>query len=141
MPSHSTATPAMILKNTLNSKRHRRVLLVLLILLIATFLTFTLYQPRPSWRRRSREAPYGLDHSGNPITQENHKWRGKTQAEEIEIPSATWTCTDDDLSQVEKNTKRNKRSRQCVVRNLCLDRQGTVYQVHAGMPIKCLPRV
>ncbi|KAG0035620.1 hypothetical protein BGZ82_005205 [Podila clonocystis] len=106
----------MILNNTLSSRRHRRVLLALLILVIAASLTFTLYQPRPNWKHESRKAIYGLDNSEKPITPENNEWKGKTRAIEINIPPATWTCTDDDLPTEEKNTKRNRRSRQCVVR-------------------------
>lgn len=137
MPSHSTATPAMILNNALSSRRHRRVLLALLILLIAASLTFTMFQPRPNWKHESRKALYGLDNSGKAITPENNEWRGKTQAIEIEIPPATWTCTDDGLSTKEKNTKRNRRSRQCVVRNLCVDRKGNWFD--AGQSLCFLP--
>ncbi|KAG0277195.1 hypothetical protein BGZ95_006331 [Linnemannia exigua] len=51
-------------------------------------------------------------------------WRGATFAREIEIPDATWTCNDQDLTSIEKESKSNKRSRQCIVQNLCVDRQG-----------------
>lgn len=126
MPSHSTrtVTPTMFLKNILSSKRHRRVILVLLVLFIAAILTFNLYQPRPHWKRRTPLAPYGLDSTEKPITRESNKYRGKTQAVEIEVPASTWKCTDDDLTEDEKKTERNERTRQCFVENLCVDRQG-----------------
>ncbi|KAF9391916.1 hypothetical protein CPB97_005043 [Podila verticillata] len=142
MPSYPTrtASPTMFLKNILSSKRHRRVLLVLLILIIAASLSFNLYQPRPHWRRRTPLAPYGLDSTEKPITQENNKYRGKTQAVEIDVPASTWKCTDDDLSEDEKKTERNERTRQCFVENLCVDRQGAFIRSN-GILSKNLPKV
>ncbi|GJJ77388.1 hypothetical protein EMPS_09747 [Entomortierella parvispora] len=51
-------------------------------------------------------------------------WRGGTAAYDFELPEGSWTCTDDGLSDAAKSTEYNKRSRQCVVENLCVDRKG-----------------
>ncbi|KAF9303902.1 hypothetical protein BGZ74_002821 [Mortierella antarctica] len=99
-----------------------------------------MFQSRPNWKHESRKALYGLDNSGKAITPENNEWRGKTQAIEFEIPPATWTCTDDGLSTKEKNTKRNRRSRQCVVRNLCVDRKGAFIRGN-GLLATNMPKV
>lgn len=56
-------------------------------------------------------------------------WRGGTSAYDFVLPEGTWTCTDDGLSEAAKSTQYNKRSRQCVVENLCVDRKGTQIRI------------
>ncbi|KAF9099679.1 hypothetical protein BGX27_000540 [Mortierella sp. AM989] len=68
-------------------------------------------------------------------------WRGKTVAQQVEIPEATWTCTDDHLSEEEKNSKSNRRTRQCVVENLCVDRRGAFIRGHGGIHMENMPKV
>ncbi|KAF9127296.1 hypothetical protein BG015_004559 [Linnemannia schmuckeri] len=65
-----------------------------------------------------------FDIDKNQVLEQNNRWRARTVAKEIEISDSTWTCTDDGLSQTEKSTEKVKRSRQCVVKNLCVDRKG-----------------
>ncbi|KAF9340853.1 hypothetical protein BGX26_008855, partial [Mortierella sp. AD094] len=86
------------------------------------------------------QAPFGFDSASKPITKENHRWRGNTEAREIEIPAATWTCTDDHLSEEEKKLPKNRRARQCVVENLCVDREGGFVRAGGVFP-KNLPEV
>ncbi|KAF9353057.1 hypothetical protein BGX26_009156 [Mortierella sp. AD094] len=86
------------------------------------------------------ETHFGFDSASIPITKENHLWRGNTEAREIEIPAATWTCTDDHLSEEEKRLPKNRRTRQCVVENLCVDRKGGFIRAGEVLP-KNLPEV
>ncbi|KAF8937994.1 hypothetical protein BGZ47_008761 [Haplosporangium gracile] len=65
-----------------------------------------------------------IDIDEHEVLEQNNRWRARTVAKDIEIPDSTWTCTDDELSQTEKDTQKIKRSRQCVVKNLCVDRKG-----------------
>ena len=58
------------------------------------------------------------------ISLSESQYTGKTAAYDFELPEGTWTCTDDHLSQESKDTKYNRRSRQCIVENLCVDRKG-----------------
>ncbi|KAK3817973.1 MAG: hypothetical protein J3R72DRAFT_42831 [Linnemannia gamsii] len=67
--------------------------------------------------------------SGGSIPEPITPWKGTTVARQIDIPDATWTCTDDILPLKERETQSNKRSRQCVVQNLCVDRQGNTAQL------------
>ncbi|KAG0000797.1 hypothetical protein BGZ79_005453 [Entomortierella chlamydospora] len=101
----------------LTSRRNRHYFLVLLLTSLGMLLILS--QPKSY-----EEAPFGFDHASRPITTENNHWRGNTKAREIEIPAATWTCTDDHLSEEEKELPKNRRTRQCVVENLCVDREG-----------------
>ncbi|KAG0337208.1 hypothetical protein BG004_007741 [Podila humilis] len=148
----------MIFSNLLSSRRHRRFILTLLVIAICSFVTFTLYQPRPYWKHRTQDAPYGLDTSKQPITQENHRWKGKTQAAEIYIPDSTWTCTEDEPSEedpsdnnneseddkdkkIKKKAERNERTKQCVIENLCVDRQGAFIRTSDMLFPKNLPKI
>ncbi|KAK3823848.1 MAG: hypothetical protein JOS17DRAFT_272892 [Linnemannia elongata] len=80
-----------------------------------------------------------FDIDGNQVLEPNNRWRARTVAKEIEIPDSTWTCTDDGLSQSEKDTQKIKRTRQCVVKNLCVDRKGKQkINKHYG-PLSCIP--
>ncbi|KAF9102016.1 hypothetical protein BGX29_005005, partial [Mortierella sp. GBA35] len=84
-------------------------------------------------RQPSKTTPT-FDIEGNQVSEQNNRWRARTVAKEIEIPDATWTCTDDGLSEAEKDTKKNKRSRQCVVKNLCVDRKGAFIRSSSLIP-------
>ncbi|KAF9353059.1 hypothetical protein BGX26_009158 [Mortierella sp. AD094] len=84
---------------------------------------------------------YGFDSTNRPISKENNIWRGKTVAHEVEIPEATWTCTDDHLSEKEKDTKDNRRTRQCVVENMCVDRSGAFIRGHGDFRMENMPKV
>ena len=75
-----------------------------------------------------------VDIDGNQVLEQNNRWRARTVAKEIEIQDSTWTCTDDGLSQTEKDTQKIKRSRQCVVKNLCVDRKGKQQQQQTQQP-------
>ncbi|KAF9089305.1 hypothetical protein BGX29_012122 [Mortierella sp. GBA35] len=75
-----------------------------------------------------------VDIHGKPVMEKNNRWRGHTIAKEVEIPDATWTCTDDNLSQEEKDTQKNRRTRQCVVQNLCVDRKGGFIRSSSWLP-------
>lgn len=104
----------------LNSRRNRHYFLVLLVLSLGSLIFIT--QSQSSFPEG--EAPFGFDSTSTPITKENNHWRGNTVAREIEIPAASWTCTDDHLSKEEKDMPGNRRTRQCVIENLCVDRKG-----------------
>ncbi|KAF9573411.1 hypothetical protein EC968_008593 [Mortierella alpina] len=84
---------------------------------------------------------FGLDSNWRPISAQNNRWRGQTVARPIEIPEATWTCTDDHLSEQDKETKSNRRSRQCVVENLCIDRKGAFIRSSGLWSARNLPKV
>ncbi|KAF9921848.1 hypothetical protein FBU30_008085 [Linnemannia zychae] len=51
-------------------------------------------------------------------------WKGDTAPHKLDIPDATWTCTDDDQPASQRDSKSNRRSRQCIVQNICVDRKG-----------------
>ncbi|KAI1321228.1 hypothetical protein EDD11_007794 [Mortierella claussenii] len=84
---------------------------------------------------------FGFDGNERPITAQNNHWRGPTVARPIELPEATWTCTDDHLSERDKETKSNRRSRQCIVQNLCVDRKGAFIRNNGLWPRKNVPKV
>ncbi|KAF9168977.1 hypothetical protein BGX21_001067 [Mortierella sp. AD011] len=84
---------------------------------------------------------YGFDSSDRLISRENNLWRGKTVAHEVEIPETTWTCTDDHLPEKVKDTKDNRRTRQCVVENMCVDRSGAFIRRRDGLRVENMPRV
>lgn len=113
--------------NLMTTRKIRRYFLVFIILTIGAILTFTLNHSsfRLGSYMSSSEKYFGLDSEEKPITAQNNRWGGRTTARDIELPEATWTCTDDHLSENEKDTKKNRRTRQCIVQNLCVDRQGT----------------
>lgn len=124
----------MFLRIVPTARRSRRYLLVILIFAIGILILTSDYS--------SRILPlgsvvyFGLDSNWKPITAQNNRWRGYTVAGELELPEATWTCTDDHLSEQDRDTKTNRRSRQCIVENLCVDRQGTD---HVGLQAMHLP--
>ncbi|KAF9543077.1 hypothetical protein EC957_001291 [Mortierella hygrophila] len=121
----SLASSLQLAKTCLATRRGRRFLLAIPIvvgtfLILSTHTIDTIDLGRLSKTHNNNK----LDSDGNRFLEQNNVWRARTVAQEIEIPDSTWTCTDDGLSQTEKDTKKIKRSRQCVVKNLCVDRQG-----------------
>ncbi|KAF8946951.1 hypothetical protein BGZ47_010862 [Haplosporangium gracile] len=124
-------------------RKIRRYFLILLILTIGGVLMFT-FNHSSSIRlgfSSSSTGYFGLDSDDKPITAQNNQWGGRTVARDIELPEATWTCTDDQLSKEEKETRTNRRSRQCVVQHLCVDRQGAFIRSNGLLPRKNLPKV
>jgi hypothetical protein len=121
--------------NVMGTRKIRRYFLVFIILTIGGVLMFTLNHSS-SFRFGSYTSSgeyFGLDSDEKPITAQNNRWGGQTVARDIELPEATWTCTDDHLSEKEKDTKANRRTRQCVVQNLCVDRQGTDQELDSSI--------
>ncbi|KAG0198106.1 hypothetical protein BGX28_008422 [Mortierella sp. GBA30] len=126
---------------SLGSRRNRRYFLILLIVAICSFLAFSFSLNRSHSRQwYNINAPFGLDSTNKPITEKNQRYRGNTKAANIEIPASTWTCTDDSLSYAERDTSKIKRSRQCVVENLCVDRKGAFIR-SSGLFLKNIPKV
>ncbi|KAG0050332.1 hypothetical protein BGZ83_004876 [Gryganskiella cystojenkinii] len=79
---------------------------------------------QPRWRESFSLVLGPEDWTSTDKTESRATYTGKTVAQNFDLPEATWTCTDDGLSANEKETPLNKRSRQCVVQNLCVDRKG-----------------
>ncbi|KAF9322440.1 hypothetical protein BGZ91_004328 [Linnemannia elongata] len=129
----------MFLRIVPTARRSRRYLLVILIFAIGILILTSDYS--------SRILPlgsvvyFGLDSNWKPITAQNNRWRGDTVAGELELPEATWTCTDDHLSEQDRDTKTNRRSRQCIVENLCVDRQGAFIRSNGLGARKNMPEV
>ncbi|CAO3568672.1 unnamed protein product [Mortierella alpina] len=113
----------MLLRIVPTARKSRRFLLVILIFSFGIFFLTSDYSSR-ILPLGSSVVYFGLDSSWKPITAQNNRWRGDTVAGELELLEATWTCTDDHLSDQDRDTKANRRSRQCIVENLCVDRQG-----------------
>lgn len=136
----SLASCLQLVKACLATRRGRRFLLAIpivvgIFLILSTQIVDTIDLGRLSRSRGNnnlgsdpdRQTPPKaptFDIDGNQVLEQNNRWRADTVAKEIEIPDSTWTCTDDGLSQTEKDTTKIKRSRQCVVKNLCVDRKG-----------------
>ncbi|KAG0011265.1 hypothetical protein BGZ80_000805 [Entomortierella chlamydospora] len=120
-------------------KRSRCLLILFLMLIILSLAGFQ--RPGLIVDLGSYGGYYGFDSSNRPISQENNLWRGKTVAQEVEIPEATWTCTDDHLPEKEKDTKDNRRTRQCVVENMCVDRSGAFIRGRGGFRMENMPKV
>ncbi|KAG9066413.1 hypothetical protein KI688_001639 [Linnemannia hyalina] len=132
-----------VIHNLMAPKIIRRYFLVLLIFTIGSVVLFT-FSHSLSIRLGSSFSSseyFGLDSKDKPIIAQNNRWGGQTVARDIELPEATWTCTDDDLSEQEKETTTNRRSRQCVVQHLCVDRQGAFIRSNGILPRKNLPKV
>ncbi|KAF9914604.1 hypothetical protein BX616_007937 [Lobosporangium transversale] len=120
-PGNFLSSFVTISHNIMTARRSKRYILILVILAVV-FLTLT-------FSNRSRDVLdyggyLGLDNNQSgpikkPTTEPDSYWRGKTVVQEIILPEATWTCTDDQLPINERITKNNRRSRQCVVQNLC----------------------
>ncbi|KAF9537133.1 hypothetical protein EC957_008791 [Mortierella hygrophila] len=130
--------------NNLTATRSiRRLFLVLLIFTIGGVLMFTLNRSSSMHLGFSSSSSvyFGLDSEHKPVTAQNNRWGGQTVAKDIELPEATWVCTDDDLSGQEKETTTNRRSRQCVVQHLCVDRQGAFIRSNGIWPRKNLPKI
>ncbi|KAG0366295.1 hypothetical protein BC939DRAFT_5868 [Gamsiella multidivaricata] len=127
--------------NIISSRKSRRHLLLVLLFSIIIFLFLTFQQSSVVLDLGSYGGFYGFDSSRRPITRENHQYRGKTVARLVEIPEATWTCTDDHLSEEEKDTQSNRRTRQCVVENLCVDRKGAFIRGSGGYRLENMPKV
>lgn len=124
-----------VIRNRMATRNIRRFYLVLLIFTVGGVLMFTLNHSS-SIRLGSLSSSsryFGIDSEDKPVTAQNNRWGGQTVARDIELPEATWTCTDDDLSEQEKETTTNQRSRQCVVQHLCVDRQGISQAVNYQM--------
>ncbi|KAF9956451.1 hypothetical protein BGZ72_002775 [Mortierella alpina] len=128
------------MSHILTTRRGRRFLLVFLVLFVGYLLMLAL-----SHSQGIHLGPYGgyfgLDSNWKPITAQNNQYRGQTVAGPIELPDATWTCTDDHLSEQDKETKSNRRTRQCVVENLCVDRKGAFIRSNGLLSRKNLPKV
>lgn len=118
----SLASNLIMVKNFLAMKRSRRILLALLIF-IGIFLIISL-QTLNVVDLRNLSQYNNVDSNGKPFLEQNNRWRPSTVARIVQVPDSTWTCTDDGLSASEKDTRKNKRSRQCIVQNLCVDRKG-----------------
>ena len=116
--SRPMSKPARYLASVLSCTRtKRRAVLIGLILSTGVILLFSLGQ--------SMDLALGRGNSGNNANiSPEAPWTAKTYAQDFELPEATWTCTDDDLSESEQKSKPNKRSRQCIVENFCVDRKG-----------------
>jgi hypothetical protein len=112
------------MSHILTTRRSRRFLLVFIILSVGSVIMLILNNSQGSLDLGSYGGYFGLDSNWKPITAQNSRWRGPTVAGPIELPEATWTCTDDHLAEQDKETKSNRRSRQCIVENLCVDRKG-----------------
>ncbi|KAK3818243.1 MAG: hypothetical protein JOS17DRAFT_382409 [Linnemannia elongata] len=126
-----------------STRNIRRIFPVLLIFAIGGVLMFS-FDHSSSIRLGSSffsSGYFGLDSEDKPVTAQNNRWGGQTVASDIELPEATWTCTDDDLSEQEKETRTNQRSRQCVVQHLCVDRQGAFIRSNGIWTRKNLPKV
>ncbi|KAF9293450.1 hypothetical protein BGZ88_005348 [Linnemannia elongata] len=132
-----------VIRNRMATRNIRRFYLVLLIFTVGGVLMFTPnHSSSISLGSLSSSSRYfGIDSEDKPVTAQNNRWGGQTVARDIELPEATWTCTDDDLSEQEKETTTNQRSRQCVVQHLCVDRQGAFIRSNGIWPRKNLPKV
>ncbi|KAF9941267.1 hypothetical protein BGZ67_005502 [Mortierella alpina] len=131
----------MTMSHILTTRKSRRFLLIFLILSVGCILMIMLNHSQGSLSFESYSGYFGLDSNWKPITAENSRWRGQTVAKPIELPEATWTCTDDDLAEQDKETKLNRRSRQCVVENLCVDRKGAFIRSNGLWSRKNMPKV
>lgn len=152
----SLASCLQLVKACLATRRGRRFLLAIpivvgIFLILSTQIVDTIDLGRLSRSRDNnnlgsdpdRQTPPKaptFDIDGNQVLEQNNRWRADTVAKEIEIPDSTWTCTDDGLSQTEKDTTKIKRSRQCVVKNLCVDRKGAFIRSSSLIP-KSMPDV
>ncbi|KAF9914349.1 hypothetical protein BX616_008476 [Lobosporangium transversale] len=104
MTNHLIAVVEAIQRRLPGPRRRQRVILIVLLAVLSLGSVLVMFHEH--------------------IPREKNVWRGNTQAFEVEVPPTTWTCTDDGLSEQEKNTEKNRRTRQCIVENLCIDRKG-----------------
>ncbi|KAF8936068.1 hypothetical protein BGZ58_004629 [Dissophora ornata] len=126
--------------NVLSSRRSRRVCPVLSVFICVLLLVTSLHSLEII-DLRVYSGLYDVDSTKKPILEQNNHWRGRTVIQEIEVPDATWTCTDDGQSEEEKELKKNRRSRQCVVQNLCVDRKGAFIRNSGRFLYRNLPKV
>ncbi|GJJ76129.1 hypothetical protein EMPS_08488 [Entomortierella parvispora] len=101
------------------TRTKRRAVLIGLILSTGLVLLISLGQSMDGVSRRGNS---GSDNDANAAP--DAPWTAETKAQDFKLQEATWTCTDDDLSRSEQESKSNRRSRQCVVENFCVDRKG-----------------
>ncbi|KAF9149067.1 hypothetical protein BG015_009152 [Linnemannia schmuckeri] len=122
-----------MLKNFLVMKRCRRFVLTLPIF-VGIILILSLQTHLSQYNNNN------VDIKGRPFLEHNNHWRPPTVARPTEVPDATWTCTGDDLPDNEKDSSKNRRSRQCVVQNLCVDRKGAFIRSSEWFP-KSMPEI
>ncbi|KAG0243258.1 hypothetical protein BGX31_010980 [Mortierella sp. GBA43] len=127
--------------NILTTRKSRRFLIVFFILSIGYVIVFALNHPQGVLGLGSYGGYYGLDMNWKQITAQNNEWRGGTAAGPVELPEATWTCTDDDMNEKDKESKTNRRSKQCVVQNLCVDRKGAFIRSNGVWSRENMPKV
>ncbi|KAG0293340.1 hypothetical protein BGZ96_002995 [Linnemannia gamsii] len=128
----SLASHLTMVKNFLAIKHSRRFFLALPIF-VTIFLIISL-QTLDVVDLRNLSQHNNVDTNGKPFLEQNNRWRPSTVARIIQVPDSTWTCTDDGLSASEKDTSKNRRSRQCVVKNLCVDRKGAFIRSNQWFP-------
>ncbi|KAF9123256.1 hypothetical protein BGW39_009139, partial [Mortierella sp. 14UC] len=128
-----------IVKIFLSRRRPRRFFLALPIIIGMTLILSLLGLNPINLRDLSEDSSFSNNHWW-PFSQPYIPYTGPTVAREVEIPDATWTCTDDNLSPSERESKSNRRSRQCVVQNFCVDRKGAFIR-SSQWPGSTIPKV